>query len=155
MNKYPNLQELIKYHPYGETVVCEYARIEPELLHAALDGKEVLTPIEIIAIARLYGCSAGVLNHPKVIMLDMNKLKHNRMVTEIDFMRIRLKCMARHGNLEAKKYLEWADRENQVIMRMAYNNKVSYGCYLGVKECLDQYLCFATPKPKRRGLETS
>lgn len=93
MNKYPNLRELMQYHPYGNHTICDHANIEPEVLQAALEGRETLAPDEVLAIARLYGCPAHVIDCTKLIMLDMGKLKHNKMVMEIDFIYIWLKHM--------------------------------------------------------------
>ena len=61
--------------------------------------------------------------------------------------------MARTGNVEAEKYLEWAEWEYQRFARAAYMNNLSYGHYFGVKEQMGQYVSFAMPKPKRRGLK--
>ncbi len=152
MNTYPNLQELVKYHPYGENTACDHAEIEPELLHAAFKGEELLTPAEIISIARLYGCPAGVIVCPKLIMLDMGRPRHKKMVMEVDCIYIQLKCMARDGNRESEKYLELAGRGQQRFMRAAYEDRLSYAHYLGVKKQLRQYISFAAPKQKRRRL---
>lgn len=151
MNKYPNLNELIKCHPYSEHTICDHAQIEPELLHAALDGTEVLTPTEIIAIARLYGCPIGVLNDSKLIMLDMNRSRHRKMVNEVKSIYIQLKGMTDEGNHDAVKYSEWADWEFRKFMYAVRSNKFSYCHYLGIKEQLTQYVSFVIPKPKRRG----
>lgn len=152
MNKYPNLQELLKYHPYGENTACDHAEIGPELLHAAFKGEELLTPVEAISIARLYGCPAGVIGCPGLIMLDMGRPRHKKMVTEVDCLYIQLKYMAGCGNQEAEKYLEHADWKQQGLMGAAYEDRLSYCHYLGVKEQLKQYIKFAELKPKRRGL---
>lgn len=152
MNKYPNLQELFKYHPYGENTACDHAEIGPELLHAAFKGEELLTPFEVISIARLYGCPAGVIECPKLTMLDMGRRRHKKMVMEVDCLYIQLKCMARDGDREAEKYLEYADWKQQRFMRAAYEDRLSYCHYLGAKEQLKQYISFAAPKPKQRGL---
>ena len=151
MTRYPNLLELHNYYPCGEPAVCDHAGIEPELLLAVLDGEGLLEPAEIRGLARLYGCPVGVLDYPKVIMLDMGRWKHRKMAAEVDSLYMQLKWMARTGNAEAEKYLGWADWKQQRFMRAAYSNKLSYGHYLGVKETLSQYVSFATPRPKRRG----
>lgn len=152
MTGYPNLQELITWHPYGEPVICDHARIEPELLHAALEGKEGLTQIEVIAIARLYGCPASVISCPNLVKLDAGRLRHKKMFREVCCIYFELKRMSREGNRDAEKYLGWAEREYQMFLAAAYGDGLTYGHYLGIKERLSQYVSFATPKPKRRGL---
>lgn len=152
MTKYPNLLELHKYHPYGDPALCDYAGIEPELLHAVLEDGETLLPEEIGGAARLYRVPSSLLKCRKVSMLDMKKRRHWKLVGEIDALYVKLKCMAREGNQKAEKYLEWADPEHQRFLKAAYRNKLSYCHYLGIKEQLSQYISFSTPKPKRRGL---
>lgn len=74
------------------------------------------------------------------------------MVAEVDNLYIRLKCMARDGNQEAEKYLEFADWEQQRFMRAAHNNRLSYGHYLVAREALSDYVKWSMPKPKKRGI---
>ncbi len=108
MNKYPNLQELIKYHPYSEATVCGHAGIEPELLHAILEGSEAFAPAEVIAIARLYECPVDVISCPCLIMLDMTRIRHKKMVRDVVSIYKQLGRMAEGGNNEAEGYLKWA-----------------------------------------------
>lgn len=152
MNKYPNLGELIKYYPCGEPTVCDHAGIGPELLRAVLNGDEALTLIEVIRLSRLYKCPAGVISCPKAIMLDMDRYRHKKIVAEVDALYMRLKWMADTGNTEAGKYLERVEWEWQRFVRAVSTNKLSYGHYLGIKEHVEQYVSFAIPKPKRRGV---
>ena len=63
---------------------------------------------------------------------------------------MQLKCMAEGGNKKAEKYLQWADWEQQRFLRAIYEDRLSYGHYLGVKEKLSQYVQFATPQLRRR-----
>lgn len=150
MNRYPNLQELITYYPCGEPTVCDHAGIEPELLQAVLNGDEVLMPVEVMGLSRLYGCPAGVISCPKVIMLDMGRYRQKKIVWHVNSIFMQLKCMAEGGNKKAEKYLQWADWEQQRFLRAIYEDRLSYGHYLGVKEKLSQYVQFATPQLRRR-----
>ncbi|HBA49682.1 MAG TPA: hypothetical protein DCZ91_18180 [Lachnospiraceae bacterium] len=152
MTRYPNLLELRKYHPYGEPAICDHAGIEPELLQAVLEDGEPLLPEEIRGAAGLYGVPRGLLECRRVTMLDMGRWRHRKLVAKVDGLYVTLKRMAREGNQEAGKYLEWAAPEHRRFMRAAYRNKLSYGHYLGTKEQLSQYIRFAAPRPKRRGL---
>jgi hypothetical protein len=152
MTRYPNLLELHNHHPYGEPAMCDHAGIELELLNAVLEGGELLESAEIMGLARLYGIPRGLLESQKVTMLNMKRWKHRKMAAEVDSLYMRLKWMARTGNAEAEKYLKWADLDQQRFMRAAYDNNLSYCHYFGVRERLSQYVSFATPKPKRRGV---
>lgn len=152
MTKYPNLAELLRYYPCGTPTVCDHAGIEPELLEAVLGGSEVLTPVEIVELARLYGCSVGILSHPTVIMLDMDRLKHKRMAQEIDCIYMRLMAMGGDGNLKAEKYLELDRWSYQDFLRAIHENKLSYCHYLGKKKELLNYVRWSEPEPRRRGL---
>lgn len=49
---YPNLSEIIKYHPYHIGTFANFADVTTELLQAALDGQEELTGEELRNIAR-------------------------------------------------------------------------------------------------------
>lgn len=152
MTRYPNLLELHRYHPYGVPVLCDHAGIEQGLLRAVLYEGEQLLPTEIRGIARLYGVSCGILECRSVTKLDMGRWRHRKMAAEIDAFCIKLKHMAREGNQEAERYLQWADREHQGFMEAAYTNGLSYCHYLGARKFLSQYIEFATPKPERRQL---
>lgn len=156
MTKYPNLVEIMKYHPYGERTACDHARIELELLHAVMNEGEPLETIEIIQLAKLYQCPAEILTRYKIIMLDLNRWKHNKMASQVDALYLQLKYMAKcQGNLKAKKYLSLCEREYQRYARAACDNKLSYGHYLGAYKQFSQYCSFSMPEPKRRGLDAS
>lgn len=158
MTKYPNLLELIKYYPCGEMTICDYAEIEPELLHAVMNDGEPLECMELIRLARLYECPVEVLAHRKIIMLDWNRYKHKRMIAKVNNMCMQLMYMAKiQSNVEAEKYFIYADRENQRFLEAAWENNLSYGHYLGTYEQISQYVRFSTPEPKRkrRGLDNS
>lgn len=147
--KYPNLIEVQKA---SNLYLGYFADVTDELVLAAFRGEEELTVDEIRKVARYNGIPFSVLTCPKVIMLDMNRVRHRKMVAEVGNLYIRLKCMARNGNQKAVEYLEWADRENQNFLRAAHNNRISYIHYLDVKRQLSDYILFATPKPQKRGI---
>lgn len=147
--KYPNLIEVQKQ---SCLYVGYFANVTNELVLAAFRGEEELTADEIRRVARYNGIPYSVLTCPKVIMLDMSRRRHRKMVAEVDNLFIRLKCMAREGNQKAEKYLEWADRENQKFLKAAHINKLSYIHYLGAKRQLSDYILFARPEPTKRGI---
>lgn len=153
MTLYPNLAELIKYYPCNETTVCDYAEIEPEVLHAVVNDGEKLRYMELVGLSRLYECPIGVLAHQEVIMMDMSRWKHKKMAAAVDSLYMQLKYMAKcEGNEEAKSRLERADKVHQKFARDAYDNKLSYGHYLGAYERLSLDVARSKPRPKRRSL---
>lgn len=147
--KYPNLIEVQKQ---SCLYVGYFANVTDELVLAVFRGEEDLTLSEVSRIARYNGIPLSVLVCPKVIMLDMKRWRHRKMVAEVDNLYIQLKCMARDGNKEAEKYLEWAYREKQKFLRAAHGNRLSYIHYLGAKKQMEDYILFATPKPAKRGM---
>ena len=149
--KYPNLIEVQKQSCLH---LGYFANVTEELVLAAFRGEEELAADEIWRVARYNGIPLSVLTCPKVIMLDMGRRRHRKMVAEVNNLLIRLKCMAREGNQKAEKYLEWADRENQDFLRAAHNNKLSYIHYLGAKRQISDYILFAKPEPTKRGITT-
>ena len=101
--KYPNLIEVQKA---SNLYLGYFANMTDELVLAAFRGEEELTADEIRRVARYNGIPYSVLTCPKVIMLDMSRRRHRKMVAEVNNLLIRLKCMAREGNQKAEKYLE-------------------------------------------------
>lgn len=150
MTRYPNLLELHNHYPCGEPAMCDHAGIEPELLQAVLYGGELLEPAEIMGLARLYGCPAGVLLNRETIMLDMGRLKHAKMAAVVDAAYMLLK---RTDSQEAERYLKFATAKYQRFRMAVNSNGLSYGHYLGVRECVLQYVQWSTPMPKRRALQ--
>lgn len=156
MTLYPNLVELIKYYPCHETTVCDYAEIEPEVLHAVMNDGEELRYMELVGLSRLYECQIGVLTHHKVIMMDMRRWKHKKMAGELDFLYVQIRLMAgREDNERAKGCLERAEWVHQRFLKAVCENKLSYGHYLGSYERLSSYAAQLKPKPKRRSLASA
>ena len=81
-NPYPNLRELIKYHPYHVGTFANFANVELDLLEAALIGEEELTAGELMGISCYGRVPLGVLASPSLVMLDPLSLKHKKMVAE-------------------------------------------------------------------------
>ncbi len=147
--KYPNLIEVKKQSCLYVEI---FADVTSELLLAAFRGEEELTADEVRRVARYNGILYSVLTCPKVIMLDMSRRRHRKMVTEVNNLYIQLQYMASGGNQKAEEYLEWADRENQKFLKAAHDNKLSYIHYLGAKRRLSDYILFARPESTKRGI---
>ncbi len=150
--KYPNLIEVQKQ---SCLYIGQFANVTEELILAAFRGEEELTIDEIRKVACYNGIPFSVLTCPKVIMLDMGRWKHKKMVTEVVNSYIHLKCMARKGNQKAEKYLEYADWKQQEFIRAVYINQLSYIHYLGTKRQMFDYIHFAIPEPTKRGIRTT
>ena len=88
--RYPNLVEI-----HGGMPTDYFAEVTKELMLAVFRGEEDLTLEEISRIARYNCIPLSVLVCPKLIMLDMGRRRHRKMVAEVDNLYIRLKCMAR------------------------------------------------------------
>lgn len=147
--KYPNLIEVQKA---DHLHLGYFANVTDELVLAAFRGEEELTDDEIRQVARYNGIPFSVLTCPKLIMLDCNRIKHRRMIAEVDKLCIQLKCMAREGNQEAEKYTEQADRENQKFLRAVHYGRLTYIHYLDTRKGLSDYIIFSRPEPKKRGI---
>lgn len=147
--KYPNLIEVQKA---DHLHLGYFANVTDELVLAAFRGEEELTDDEIRQVARYNSIPFSVLTCPKLIMMDWNRIKHRRMFTEVDKLCMQLKCMAREGNQEAEKYVEWADRTNQKFLRAVSNNTLTYIHYLDARKELSDYIIFSKPEPKKRGI---
>lgn len=147
--KYPNLIEI-----HGGLPTDYFAEVTPELMLAVFRGEEDLKVEEICKIAHYNRIPFSVLICPKLILLDMKRQRHKKMVHKLDSLYMKLKCMAKcEGNEEAEKYLKFADWEYQRFARAVHSNKLSYGHYLVIKEKLSNYADWSVPKPKKRGIQ--
>ena len=147
--RYPNLIEI-----YVGMPTDYFAEVTQELMLAVFRGEEDLTFAEISRIAHYNKIPLSVLTCPEVIMLDMRRRRHRKMIAEVDNLYIQLKFMARDGNKEAESYLKFADWKQQCFMRAAHINKLSYGHYLTAREALSNYVKWSMPKLVKRELRT-
>lgn len=145
--KYPNLVEI-----HGDMPTDYFADVTTELMLAVFRGEEDLTREEISKIARYNGIPLSVLTCPKVIMLDIGRIRHKKMINAVTMLYIQLMGMANDGNKDAEKYLEWDEWKYQRFMRAVNINRLSYGHYLCIRKRLKDDILFSTPKPKKRGI---
>jgi len=135
--KYPNLIEVQKAsHLY----IGQFANVTDELVLAAFRGEEELIREEIWKVARYNGIPFSVLTCPKLIMLDWDRTRHRKMIAEVDKLCMQLKYMARCGNQEAEKWVEYADSANQRFLRAADNNTLTYIHYPDAKRKLSDFI---------------
>lgn len=139
---YPNLLEIIKYHPYHISSFAGFAEVTTELLQAALEGEEDLTTDELRKIARYTGIPASVLRCPKKIMLDKHNLKHQKLVADLLDQLPAIAGKEREGSPAATIFMRY-HRASLVNLELAFlDGRATYGRYLGVKERVDQTISF-------------
>lgn len=148
--RYPNLVEMKKHH---HLYIEQFANVTEELVLAAFRGEEELTDDEISNVARYNNIHFSVLTCPKLIMLDMGRPRHKKMVGAVKGLYDQLKQMAESGNQKAGYYLEYGDWEYQDFLRVARSNRLSYIRYLGQKKELSDCILFAKPRPEKRGVK--
>jgi len=103
---YANLRELIENHPYSIETFASHANVTVDLLKAALDGKEELTPSELCGIVRLTGFPYSALTCPKLILMDNKRYRHRMLASELnDKLRSIIKA-AGTGSHEAIRFTE-------------------------------------------------
>ena len=155
-NPYPNLRELIKYHPYHIGTFASFANVELDLLEAALIGEEELTAAELWRIANYAGVPYGVLACPSIILLDAQRPKHRRLLEGIIGSLGPIFAALDAGSPAAEDFILTFPRlyYNQVIDiwgDFSAGKPVSYCRYLGVRAKLD--MCqtnIALERPKKR-----
>lgn len=67
--KYPNLAELIKYHPYPYTTFAQHANVTAEIFQAVLNGEDDLSPEEALNMCTLDGLSFELIFSDELCML--------------------------------------------------------------------------------------
>lgn len=147
--RYPNLIEVQRApHLY----LGYFANVTEELVLAAFRGEEELTVEEIHKVAYYNGIPFSVLTCPKLIMLDMGRARHKKMVEDVKDLHTRLERMAEDGNGKAEKYLGYGAGGYQDFLRAVHDDRLSYIHCLGQKKEISDHILFATPRPEKRGV---
>ena len=143
MESYPNLNEIINYHPYHITSFADFADVTVELLKAAIIGQEKLEETEIFNIARYTGISYTVLKCPKMIYLHKSRYRHQQMIERLNVKLYEIWEAQKGGSKEADLYMRYR-RARLVNLMLDFQNKgkVTYGRYLGILEDLNQTISF-------------
>lgn len=153
---YPNLVELYKYHPYHYSVFAGHAGVTPELYIEALKGNEELTFKELSGIARLTNIPIGVIQCPKLIMLDKRNRKHQDMIKRQSEALRKIQYFQENGNKDADLFMKYCGRENLLRLGQAFErDAASYCWYLGVQKEIGQVFLSVRAKEERvraRGL---
>lgn len=151
---YPNLNEMVKYHPYHISTLADHAGVTTELMEEVVRGNEELSLEEALGIARLYNVKLEILFLPKLIRMDKQNRKHQRMVSELmSFLPVIHKYQM-EGSQEAEIFMRYG-RIDLVNLELYFlDNRATYCQYLGVKERVEQALLFIRNEQRKpRGLE--
>lgn len=150
---YPNLSEIIQYHPYHISTFTGFADVTTELLEAVIRGEEDLTVVELLSISQYSGIPMSVMICPKTILLDKNRAKHREMVKGLCDHLTFIAQKEKAGSYEAKMFMRY-HREGLVNLELAFlDGRATYGRYLGVKERVEQTISFIRNEEKRpRGI---
>lgn len=141
MSKYPNLVELNNYHPYHYTTLANFAEVTKELYLEALRGNKELTREELVRISRYMQVPVGVLASRKLIMMDKDNRKHQRMIQDLEPALYSIWEAEKAGSKEAGYFMRGRGRMELVNLELAFQRgEASYCRYLGVKENIEQ--CF-------------
>ncbi len=140
---YPNLAEIINYHPYHIASFAGFAEVTVELLKAGIMGRESLEESEIFNIARYAGLPYSVLKCPKMIYLYKSRYRHQQMIESLEKKLYEIWEAQKNGSREADLYMRYG-RLGLVNMMLDFQNtgKVTYGRYLGILENLNQTISF-------------
>lgn len=148
--RYPNLIEIKKRHHLH---IEYFADVTEDLVLAAFRGEEELTTEEMRNVARYNNIPFSVLTCPKVVMLDMGRSRHKKMVAEVNDLYAQLKRMAEEGNHEAEKYLGYTEGVYRDFLRAVHDNRLSYIHCLGARKEISDHILFATPRLQKRDVK--
>lgn len=138
MSKYPNLQQAALYFNFAY-----FANITPGLLQEIIAGNEELTAVEAFNMAHYTQIPYKVLFNSKLILLDKDRLKHQRMMDELMVKLRAIKAWEKKGSHEAETYMKY-QRISFVNLYtdFFFGHPVAYTRYLGVKHRMDDTLLF-------------
>ena len=152
--RYPNLAEIIRFHPYHIDTFAGFGEVTTELLVAGIKGDEDLRIDELSKIARYAGISMGIITCPLLIKLDRFRYRHIVMVGELennlDIIKGTQETCSNHSRIFMESGLQHDYREFFIDF---IKGCATYGRYLGIKEKIDQTLMFMENEKRRpRGL---
>lgn len=141
--KYPNLAEVVKYHPYSMSTFADFANVTPELLAAAINGDEELQASEALSISHYSDIPFSVLFCPNLIILSRDRRKHWEMMKKLQDYMYEIWEWQKKGSHEAEVYMKYR-RGHYVNMDLDFRNRrlVTYGRYLGIKQEMEDALLF-------------
>lgn len=139
MAKYPNLTELVKWHPYHISTFADHAGVTGRLFDEVINGDEELNFSEIVGIRRLVNIPIDVLICPKLIFMDKDNFKHKTMINKIKITLNSINEYYLKGDdwakfhIEERRYIEMYKN----LVDDFLHNKATYCRYLGIKKRFD------------------
>lgn len=141
--EYPNLAELVNYHPYHIRTFAEFADVTVELLKEGIIGTEKLSSIEILNIAKYAGVDFGILTCPRLIFLYKSRWRHCKMMEKLEKILYEIREAQKGGSHEADIYMQYGRiKAVNMLLDFQNNSHVTYCRYLGVLEEAEQTLSF-------------
>lgn len=159
--RYPDLSEIVQYHPYHISTFASFANVTNELMDAVIYGNEELTVEELRNISKYTGVPLSVLICPKLITLDRKRLKHRKMMKQLDDKLYEIWEWQKKGSKYADQYMNssYHGRVDYVNMDLAFRSGrvVTYGRYIGTMEEMEQTISSAEGefRPASRRLRVS
>lgn len=151
---YPNLIEIITYHPYHVSTFANYAEVTGELLQEVLKGREELLPEEIHNISKYAGLSMSVLECPKLIMIDIRRYRHRTMINELIEKTRYIQCCQEDGSHAADIFMKYNVVYITYLRRSFVDDKATYGQYIGAREYVNQCLSFINGEQRKKKVRT-
>ncbi|GLB28148.1 hypothetical protein LAD12857_00710 [Lacrimispora amygdalina] len=151
---YPNLIEIITYHPYHVSTFANFAEVTGELLQEVLKGQEELSLGEIYNISKYAGLSMSVLMCPKLIKLDFCRYRHRTMINELlERARYIQRCQE-NGSHAADVFMKYDVGYIADLRRSFVDDKATYGQYIGARERVNQCLSFISSEKRKKKVRT-
>lgn len=152
--KYPNLAEVIKYHPYDIGTFANFAEVTTELMEAVTRGEEELTPEELYRISKYSNIPLSILACPHMIRMDKKRYRHRVMVERPVNALYGIWEDQKAGSKEANLFMKY-NRHWVANLELAFlDDRATYAMYLGAKERVEQAQSFiANEWRKPRGFE--
>ncbi|WP_349674371.1 hypothetical protein [Lacrimispora sp.] len=151
---YPNLVEIITYHPYHVSTFANFAEVTGELLQEVLKGQEELLLGEIYNISKYAGLSMSVLMCPKLIMLDFCRYRHRTMINELlERARYIQRCQE-NGSHAADVFMKYDVGYIADLRRSFIDDKATYGQYIGARELVNHCLSFISSEKRVKRTRT-
>lgn len=139
---YPNLAEIIKYHPYDISTFADFADVTTEFMEAVTRSEKELTMQELYGIARYSSIPCSVLACPHLIRMDRFRYRHKVMVEELVNALSEIQEAQETGSREADSFMKYG-RILVANLELAFlDGRATYGMYLGVQERVQQAISF-------------
>lgn len=84
--QYPNLTEIIRYHPYDIGTFAYFANVTTNLMKSICYEDEAMDFSELQEISYYAQLDIKVISLPKLILLDRNRLRHKNMMKNLNNM---------------------------------------------------------------------